>query len=463
MDFENKELLVVGLARSGLAAANFLVGRGAKVTVTDLKSEKELRAILGMLPGQARLRVGGHRREDFLGADTIVLSPGVPKSIPELKEATSAGVEVISEVELAFRFLKGPFVGVTGSNGKTTTTTLIGEILKRAGKKSIVGGNIGTPLTSFIDDPAINSEQTTFVVELSSFQLESIVQLKCHIALLLNITPDHMDRYPSFAAYRQAKGNIFHNQTKRDFAIVNADDANALAASSGAGSTRFPYSCIQRLEEGAFLEEGKLLINWEGQEVEIAAAEDIRLRGTHNIENTLAAASTAFLLELPMPSVTEAIQDFPGVEHRLEMVRRHRQVEYYNDSKATNVDSAIRAIEAFEKPLILIMGGLDKGTDFSPLRTVVSENVKKVILLGRAAEKLALALKDAASIEKAKNLQEAVCKASRCASSGDVVLLAPACASFDMFRDYEHRGREFKRSVCNLGRTALKNKDRVVS
>jgi UDP-N-acetylmuramoylalanine--D-glutamate ligase len=450
MDLADKRFLVVGLARSGLAAANFLISLGAHVTVTDIQTKDELGDMSEQLSSPVQLSLGGHRPKDFVETDTIILSPGVPRSIPELRTAASAGIEIISEVELAYQFIEGTLIGVTGSNGKTTTATMIGAILEKAGKKQVVAGNIGTPLVSFVDDPMINARDTIFVVELSSFQLETIVQLKCKIALLLNIKPDHMDRYPDFDAYREAKSRIFENQGADDFAIVNADDPDALTASAGVRSILFPFSCRQQLETGAFLNQGGLRVNWKGRSHDLLPVADLKLMGTHNVENTLAAASAAYLIGVSNEAAAAAIREFPGVEHRLEFVRQHRGVDYYNDSKATNVDSAIRAIQAFDKPMVLIMGGLDKETDFSPLREAISANVVKVILLGKAAEKLAAVFSDLVNIEVSDSLEDAVKSASRSADSGQIVLLAPACASFDMFENYEHRGRAYKQAVQGL-------------
>lgn len=446
----DRKILVVGLARSGTAAANFLINRGARVTVTDLKSESGLTAALEHLSSPVQLSLGGHHLQDFISADTIVLSPGVPRSIPELQQAASAGVEIMSEVELAYRFLQGPFVGVTGSNGKTTTTTLIGAILEKAGKRHVVAGNIGTPLTSLIDDSSINRKETIFVVELSSFQLETISQLRCKIALLLNITPDHMDRYPSFEAYCSAKGRIFQNQTIQDFAIINSDDPNTHAVAANVRSRVLPFSSSRKLAEGAYLEQGNIIISWDGQCSPILALEDIRLKGAHNIENTLAASAAAFFLGVSLASVKNTVREFKGVHHRLEWVGNLRGVDFYNDSKATNVESAIRAIQSFETPLTLIMGGLDKGTDFSPLRKAISNNVLRVILLGRASEKLASTLQGLVEIERTASMEEAVHRAFQLAPAGSVVLLSPACASFDMFQDYEERGRVFTQLVQAL-------------
>ena len=461
MELANKNLLVVGLARSGLTAANFLIGRGANVTVTDLKSENELSQILKLLSSPVRLSLGEHRKKDFIEADTIVLSPGVPRSIGPIQKAVSAGVEVISEVELAYRFLLGVFVGVTGSNGKTTTTTLIGRILQEARRQHVVAGNIGTPLTSFIDDPSINQKNTIFVVELSSFQLESIVEFRCQIALLLNVTPDHMDRYSDFRAYRTAKGRIFRNQIKDDLAVINADDSNSQAAASLKRSRTFPFSSQQTLQQGAFLKDRQLIVSWEGQELRMLTLGDIQLRGEHNLENVLAASSTAYLLGVPPAAIAKAVREFPGVEHRLEWVRRYKGVDYYNDSKATNVESAIRAIQAFADPLILIMGGLDKGTDFTPLRTVMSRNVKQVFLLGKASKKIASTIGDLVDVVATTDLAEAVDLASRSASSGSIVLLVPACSSFDMFRNYEARGRAFRELVHALSQSPTEQPERT--
>jgi UDP-N-acetylmuramoylalanine--D-glutamate ligase len=426
------------------------MSRGAKVRVTDIKPRAELQDFVERLANGVELHLGEHREEEFLASDFIVLSPGVPTSIPQLRQASAAGVEILSEVELAYRFLTGTFVGVTGSNGKTTTTALIGQILRTAGMETVVAGNIGAPLSQFIDTPLDKSGKTTFVVELSSFQLETSSRLRCKIAALLNITPDHLDRYEDFEAYRLAKRRIFMNQGSDDYAVVNADDPTALTTAEGLPAKLFPFTRLKEPNEGAFVREGRIVVRWSGEELDLISTTDFRLRGSHNLENVLAAASAAFLLGVGPEGIAEAVRSFPGVEHRLESVGCLEGVEYYNDSKATNVDSAIKAIQAFETPLLLIMGGLDKGTDFRPLRNVVSHQAKQLILIGKASAKLSSVLSDTVPTVTAADLAEAVDIAHRSAVPGDTVLLVPACASFDMFEDYEERGRVFKKLVARL-------------
>ncbi len=447
MKVEGKNVLVVGLARSGLASANFLAGRGAEVTVTDIKDAASLGTFVSQLAPGVKQALGGHRLEDFLRPDFIVLSPGVPLRIDELQAAARAGVPIYSEIELAFRFLQGRLVGVTGSNGKTTTTTLIGQCFKSAGKDYAVAGNIGTPLISLASE---SSPSRTLVVELSSFQLETVDRLKCDISVLLNVTPDHLDRYPDFAAYAQAKERIFRNQTRNDFAVLNADDPHCARLTGGLTGRPMLFSRRRRLAEGVFVEDETIRICWEGRSIDLMPVREIRLRGNHNLEYVLAATAVAYLAGLDPEAVAEAVRSFPGVEHRLEPVRRLNSVDYYNDSKATNVDAATQALRAFDQPLIVIMGGLDKNGDFGALADLVRESVKRLILIGAATEKIDAALGDLVPVFKASSMEDAVSFARREAREGDVVLLAPACASFDMFDNYEHRGRVFKSLVNAL-------------
>ncbi len=450
MQLQGKKVLVVGLARSGLSAAALLARKGARVTVTDLKSEAELTGYLKRLNSAIELRLGGHDTKDFLTSDLIVLSPGVPVSLPEIQQALENRVTVISEIELAYRFLRGRFVGVTGSNGKTTTTSLLGRILKSAGLTSVVAGNIGEPLSGFVTDEGSGPEGTVYVVELSSFQLETISRFRSEVAVLLNITPDHMDRYSGFSAYTAAKKRILLNQTANDFAVINRDDPTSWKLAVSANAQLFPFSKSKRLEEGAFIERGRIIVRREGENQEVMPVSSVSLKGEHNLENVLAAVAVASLLGVTREQISSAISSFSGVEHRLELVRRFRDIEYYNDSKATNLDSAIKALEAFDKKLVVIMGGLDKGADFEKLRSLVSQRVRRLILIGSAAEKISAALSGAALISHAEDLNQAVHLAAASAKANDVVLLAPACASFDMFENYEHRGKVFKNSVMAL-------------
>ncbi len=445
-ELRGKKVLVAGLARSGLAAANFLLRRGARVTVTDVKPEAQLSEVLERLEAGASLALGGHRREDFLDSDLIVLSPGVPSALEELREAAGRGIPVWSEVELAYRFLEGRFLGITGSNGKTTTTALTGRIFEDAGVAAAVAGNIGVPLIQWADEPA---PPGVFVVELSSFQLENVHRFRCHAAAFLNATPDHLDRYPGFEDYVAAKKRIFRNQTSDDFAVVNQDDPVASGV-RGLGGRRVPFSRKAVLDEGVFVRDGEIHFRLAGRSGVVMAVEQIRLRGAHNLENVLAAVAIGLVCGLEPASMARSLAAFPGVEHRLEFVRNLEGIDFYNDSKATNVDSAAKAIESFQQPLLLILGGLDKGGEFAALRPLVQARAKRVFVIGKAASKIAAALTGAAPLEMADGLEEAVRGAYREAGAGDVVLLAPACASFDAFENYEHRGRVFKQLVGQL-------------
>ncbi len=452
MRVANRNILVVGLARSGLAAANFLLARGARVTITDIKRQEALQEPISQLQGSARLSLGGHRLEDFLNADMIVLSPGVTTQLPELLEATRQDIPIYSEVELAYRFLQGRVIGVTGSNGKTTTTTLIGELLRKSKRPCVVAGNIGSPLIHSVEAPdASQSPDTNFVVELSSFQLETIERFRCNIALLLNITPDHQDRYRRFEDYIEAKQRIFLRQTSEDFAILNADNPHTRRMRDQLHSSVLLFSRKQSLEEGVFVQKGMIQANWSGRRLELMSIQEIRLPGNHNLENVLAAATVGLVLGLDPQSMVQTFQSFAGVEHRLELVRQWNGVSFYNDSKATNIDSASQALQAFTEPLLLIMGGQDKGGDFEKLHPLISGRVKLLILIGSAGDQIAGQLQGAAEIVRARDMKEAVRFAQQGSIPGDVVLLSPGCASFDMFDDFEHRGRAFKQAVKQLG------------
>ncbi len=445
MELRDRKVLIVGLARSGVAAAEFLVREGALVSLTDRKERSQLAPMLQRLPAPVKLCLGGHSVEDFVNAELVVASPGVPPDLPELVQARNHGIPVIGEVELAYRFLQGHFIGVTGSNGKTTTTTLIGEICRSAGQARFVAGNIGRPLTEALLQ---ESPPRQFVVELSSFQLESIEEFHCNVAVFLNLTPDHLDRHGDAGAYLAAKERIFLNQAADDWAVVNLDDP-ALGQIRTA-ARRFPFSVERRLAEGAYCDRESLRLRLDGREHHLLERSEIPLRGLHNLSNILAASAAAFLGGVEADQIAKTVRGFGGVEHRLEFVREMDGVEWFNDSKATNVDSAMKALESFGSPIVLIMGGLDKAGDFRLLRALVQEKVRHLIVLGSAAEKIAAQLSDTAPILKAGSLEEAVARAARIARSGDVVLLAPGCASFDMFENYEHRGRVFKELAHSL-------------
>ena len=434
--------VVVGMARSGVAAARLLHNRGESVFVTDmgkphLSASAELDA-LG-IPWEA----GQHTTARFLGADEIVVSPGVPLNIPPLAAAREKGIPVISELELASRHLQGDIIGITGSNGKTTTTTLVGEILKAAGKTVQVGGNIGTAMCGLVET---STRSTINVIEVSSFQLDAIATFRPHVAALLNVTPDHLDRYADFAAYRSSKFRIFENQQASDVAVLNRDDANVFPPPVRIRSRQQSFSRTDGIADGAFRFGGMLYLNG----IAVMAASDVRLRGEHNIENVLASMAIAGNYDVPSSTFTAVISEFRGVEHRIEYVATVQGVSFYNDSKATNVDSAIKAVSSFDHNLILILGGRDKGAPYEPLVEVMKGRVKHALLIGESSARIAAAIGNALPVTAVTSLEDAVRQGSSMGEPGDVVLLSPACASFDMFENYEHRGRVFKKTVKEL-------------
>ena len=448
--YAGKTALVVGAARSGLAAAEFLIAHGARVILTDKKSSEDLTAATAPLhklsksPDQLRFEFGGHRPESFRRCDLVVISPGVPVSLPIFEESRSAGIPIIAEVELAYRHLEGKILGITGSNGKTTTTTLVAELLCGSGLKGHIAGNIGTPLIRYAQGSAADD---IYATELSSFQLETIQEFRPHAGAILNLTPDHLDRYSDFEAYISAKRRIFMNQQAGDFAVLNADDPRTAGLAAEVRSTPVWFSRLQKVECGAFIRDG--LVCYRSGEFEKAMfpVSEIRLRGSHNLENVLASCTLAILAGADPLSFGETIKNFMGVEHRIEWVAEIGGVQYFNDSKATNIDATVKSLEAFAGNILLIAGGRDKGGDFSILKSLVRERVKHLVLIGEAAGKIREALADVAETSDAGSMLEAVKMCRRLAQPGDVVLLAPACASFDMFDNYEHRGCAFKQAV----------------
>lgn len=451
MQVDGKHILIVGLARSGVAAAEFLARRGARVTVNDAKPEAELNDAPRLRAQGIDVVAGAHPLALFENADLIVASPGVPLALPPFQHAKAAGVPVISEIELAARFLRGRLVGITGSNGKTTTTTLIGELLKDAGLPVQVGGNIGTPLISLVES---SREDGFTVVELSSFQLEAVQTLHLFVALLLNITPDHLDRYDSMADYAAAKANIFLNQTAQDVAVLNEDNDWSASMRERTQARVLAFSRLRELDEGVFLRGAQIVSRQQGREQVLLSLADIPIPGAHNVENVMAALLAGLACGAPVASMRETVRNFKGVEHRLEFVADINGVRFYNDSKATNVDAAIKCLEAFPatdpKSVIVILGGKDKGSDYAPLAPLVRERCAQVILIGAAADKIAAALGDAAPLLRAATMADAVAQGLAAGAPGSIVLLAPACASFDMFDNYEHRGRVFKDAVRQL-------------
>jgi UDP-N-acetylmuramoylalanine--D-glutamate ligase len=442
MQLSGAKALVVGMKRSGMAAVELLVRHGAETRATDLKPLDELpeaRALLERL----RIPFSLQTAEVFDGADLIVLSPDVPADLEPLETARQRGVRVIGEVELAAPFLKGGTIGVTGSNGKTTTTSLIGHILREAGARTQVGGNIGTPVCAMVDT---SGEDGWNVLELSSFQLETIAEFRAHIALCLNVTQNHLDRHHTFESYAAAKARLFETQCAGDFAILNADDATCIFYASRTQAAVRWFSSSSEVSQGACVRGSSLILDGEF----LMEAAEIPIRGRHNLENVLAASIAASLAGTERNAIAAAVRSFKAVEHRLEFVRRLNGIDFYNDSKATSVDATLKAIEAFPGNLWIILGGKDKGLDFGALRGQLASKARALLLIGAAAPKIAGQLRGAAPMIDSHTIGEAVAHAYCNAEPGDTVLLAPACASFDQFRSFEHRGEVFKQIVNQL-------------
>lgn len=450
MELNNKRVLVVGLGKSGLAAAMFLRVKGARVTVSDSRSmaalEKEIPALLD---AGIMVEADGHGLLTFRRQDLIVVSPGVPYDTPELKQVRAFGMPIIGEVELASRFLQGRTVAITGSNGKTTTTSLTGKIFVDAGLDALIGGNIGTPVIELVTR---SRPESWSVLEVSSFQLETIADFRPHIAVVLNITPDHLDRHGSFENYAAAKARITENQTAEDFLVLNAEDKPTQMVAAKTRAQIFWFSPRRPIKQGAFVHgESIAFLPREGGKAEpIMPVVEIPLKGAHNLENVLATICAARLAGIPAASIRESVRSFKAVEHRLEFVATVRGIDFYNDSKATNVDATKKALEAFASGVHLILGGKDKDSDYTQLADLVRTRVKVVYTIGSAAEKIEQHIKGTAKIVSAGTLDVAVRTAAEEANAGETVLLAPACASFDQFENYEHRGRMFKQLVTEL-------------
>jgi UDP-N-acetylmuramoylalanine--D-glutamate ligase len=479
MELKDKRVLVVGLGKSGVASALFLKAHGARVTVSDTKSGDELRnEIPVLLDHGITVETGGHGDRTFRGQDLIVVSPGVPVDAPPLVQAKSQGVSVIGEIELAARFLPGPIVAITGSNGKTTTTTLAGEIMTASGFPALVGGNIGTPAISLAERA---QPETVIVLEVSSFQLETIQTFRPQVAVVLNVTPDHLDRHRTFEAYTDAKARVFENQQPGDFAVLNADDPTCVAMAARTRAQVFWFSRQKELTQGASVQDGEIVFRGPrvarkelnpapsfaqdsvfvgpSERQTIMLSSEVPLKGAHNLENVLAAVCAGVLMGCAHEKIRQAVREFKAVEHRLEFVASIGGVDYYNDSKATNVDATIKALESFPANIHLILGGKDKGSDYTVLNDLLRQRVKRVYTIGAAAAKIESQIaspsgahgKDGGpEIVHAETLDHALRKAHAAAQPGDVVLLAPACASFDQFKNYEHRGQTFKEIVRAL-------------
>lgn len=451
MELSGKKVLVMGAARSGIACAQFLAKRGAVVALNDKKPLEQWPAETAELKAQGVGCLSGEAPGWLLDQlDLLVISPGIPvKGIP-IRYSERAGAEVIGEVELASRFLKGRMVAITGSNGKTTTTSLIGSLLKDAGLETQVGGNIGTPLISLVET---SRDDGWTVVEISSFQLETIKEFHPEVALVLNVTPNHMDRYESFTDYAAAKHRIFMNQGPGDVAVLNADDEIVSSWADGLRAHVVRFSSTQELSEGFFLRGNEIVCRSGAAEKVLATRDEMKLRGIHNVENVMAALAAGLACGAAPESMRDTIIKFEPVEHRLEFVSEIDKVKFYNDSKATSVDATVKALAAFtggEGKVVLILGGRGKKAPYAPLNSLVQENVRRLILIGEDAETIANELGAFAEHERAADMSDAVRISFEAAKAGDTVLLAPACASFDMFDSYEHRGRVFKSEVQGL-------------
>src|SRR5262245_21307053 len=444
-----KTVSVVGLARSGVAAARLILRVGGRVLASDAGERAALSADPRSLEREGgRLWTGGHPGAAFEGAELVVVSPGVPLTIPALARIRARGIPIVGELELAWRAMEADVIAITGTNGKTTTTALTGELLRAQDRAVLVGGNIGTPLA----DHALEfAPDGIAVAEVSSFQLESTALFRPRVAAILNITPDHLDRHGSMERYVEAKARVLANQDERDCAVLNADDPGASALAPRARGGVLWFSRIRTDLPGVFVEDGWIAARLNGAAERICAVADIGLRGQHNVENVLAATACALWAGLPSDAIARGIRAFQGVAHRIERVRDAGGVLFYNDSKGTNVASTIKALESFTEPVILIAGGKGKGQDFAPLGAVARGRVRHAVLIGVDRDQLRGPLSSAGvGVENAASLEAAVRAARAAARAGDVVLLSPACASFDMFDDFEHRGRVFKAVVMGL-------------
>lgn len=453
-DFKNKRVTVVGLARSGMAAALLLRNLGAKVYATDSGDSDDLRKNGRLLAERGiETEIGAHTRDFIKDKDLIVVSPGVAEDSPALVWARQEKVPVIGEVELGYLCCEAPIVAITGTNGKSTTTTLIGEILKKNGTDAVVCGNIGNP---FCGELYRINKDSVVVLEISSFQLETIKEFRPYIAVFLNISQNHFDRHPDFDSYLKAKARIFINQKETDSAVLNYDDPLIRALKEKTRAGVLSFSCQDRVA-GAYLKDGVIRLVKERTEEEICGASEIKIKGRHNVENALAAACATSVFGVGAKKMKEAFTEFKGLEHRFEYVTSIDGTDFINDSKGTTVLAAVMALESCDKPVILIAGGHDKGSDFSKARGTVASKVKKLVLIGEAKEKIRQQLGDLVPVIEAKSMDEAVKEAYTISLPGDCVLLSPMCASFDMFRNFEERGRTFKEAVLKIKDRSLIN------
>jgi UDP-N-acetylmuramoylalanine--D-glutamate ligase len=447
-DVRGKRVTVAGAARSGVAAAELLAERGAAVTLSDVRP-----AIVDADRLRQRgvsLELGGHRAATFAGADLVVLSPGVPPDQPAIAAARARGVPVVAEIELAFRWLRGRVIAITGTKGKSTTTTLTGRILEAAGFKVTVGGNIGAPLSAQVGE---STPDTLHVVEASSFQLEQIDRFRPWVAVMLNFSPDHLDRHPTVDAYAAAKARVFENQEPDDWAVINADDPAVLELARRGRAARRLFSRASAIDEGTVVDDGWIVDRRGSRTTRLVPLGAIHLLGTHLVDDVMAAATVGAIAGASPSAMTAAVESFTGLEHAMELVAEIDGVRFVNDSKATNVESALRSIESFDRGLVAIVGGKFKGGDLGRLRAPLAARGRAVLAIGEARPLVVKALRGAIDVHEAGTLEEAVAEAWKLAKPDGVVLLAPACASFDMFHDYADRGRRFKEAVRRLTET----------
>jgi UDP-N-acetylmuramoylalanine--D-glutamate ligase len=447
-DVRGKKISAIGMARSGMAVARLLNKKGAKLFVSDNGKKENLESeIVGLTELGIPYEIGRHT-EKIYDCSLLVISPGVPSNAPVVVEAKKRKINVVSELEIASLFCQASIVAITGSNGKTTTTTLIGRILGDAKKNHVVAGNIGTAFSSVVLELAPTD---IAVLEVSSFQLDHVETFRPRISVILNITEDHMDRYNhSMEQYAASKARIFENQQADEVLIYDADDEWCRKEAARAKCKTIGFSLKMKPSEGAFVENGMLVTVIDGKRIEVVQCDEISIKGMHNLYNSMAAALVGQLLGVGGASIRSTLKNFKGVEHRLEFVREVAGVRYYNDSKATNVDSVWYALQAFKEPIVLLLGGRDKGNDYSRLTDLVKDRVRAIVAIGESADKVENAFHEATSVTRAHSMEEAIQKAKSLANTGDIVLLSPACASFDWFKNYEHRGQVFKELVNKL-------------
>ena len=451
MNLKNKKVLLVGLAKTGVSTIKHLNRLGAKVVVNDIKDKDTLKDILDELSDLNNVEyILGYHPENVDDVDITVVSPGVPLDLPFILKLKSKNIEIIGEVELAYRLSQNPiFIGITGTNGKTTTTSLVGEIFKKASRDTYIVGNIGNPV---IDTVGIANENSVLVTELSSFQLESIDKFKPHVSAILNFTEDHLNRHHTMKAYIEAKARIFENQDSKDFCILNYDDEDVRSLSDSVKAKKIFFSRKKSLEYGIYLDEKKNIIINIGEKITLLNKDELSLPGNHNLENCMAAAAIAYVSNIDIDVIRKVLKTFAGVEHRQEFVRNLNGIMFVNDSKATNPDSSIKAVQSYNRPIVLIAGGMDKQSSFDEFLDIAKENVYALVLLGETAQKIKECAQNKGfdNITIVKDMKEAVNASYQIAKDGDVVLLSPACASWDMYKSFEVRGIDFKDNVNNL-------------